>query len=331
MRGGRIVDSRGREVLLRGVNVNSLAQYWRGRRASARSSRLRARTRDGWPRSAGTRCGCSCRGRAIEPEPGRYDRGYLDLVAATVRRLSRHGIYTIVDLHQDAWGPAAGRPAGRGLRAAHAPGRRLGRRTRMGDARRWRRALLPAGHARAEPGRQGCLAGLLHGRRGTRGSGHPDALRANAAAGRAALRPLHRRGGLRPDERAQRDRASAAGGPLRLLRARARSDPRRRAGRARAAPPRAVRALRALVGVRQRRSARLRPRPRRGLRAAHLHGRVHERSDPARRLRHRPRCEARRLRRRARAVRRVGHRSAPRRQAATATSSATRRSRTRSV
>ena len=29
-RGGRIVDARGREVLLRGVNVNALAEYWKG-------------------------------------------------------------------------------------------------------------------------------------------------------------------------------------------------------------------------------------------------------------------------------------------------------------
>src|SRR3954449_2773246 len=27
---GRIVDARGREVLLRGVNVNALAEYWKG-------------------------------------------------------------------------------------------------------------------------------------------------------------------------------------------------------------------------------------------------------------------------------------------------------------
>ena len=29
-RGGRIVDTKGREVILRGVNVNSLGQYWQG-------------------------------------------------------------------------------------------------------------------------------------------------------------------------------------------------------------------------------------------------------------------------------------------------------------
>ncbi|MCC6755005.1 MAG: hypothetical protein IT199_01340, partial [Solirubrobacterales bacterium] len=29
-RGGRIVDDRGREIILRGVNVNSLGEYWQG-------------------------------------------------------------------------------------------------------------------------------------------------------------------------------------------------------------------------------------------------------------------------------------------------------------
>src|SRR3954452_21450101 len=31
-RGGRIVDDRGREVRLRGVNVNALAEYWKATR-----------------------------------------------------------------------------------------------------------------------------------------------------------------------------------------------------------------------------------------------------------------------------------------------------------
>ncbi len=108
--GGRIVDAQGREVLLRGVNVNSLAEYWRGGSfrtvfplASKDPRRMAAigwnavRLLVSWSR--------------VEPEPGRYDRGYLNRVAATVRRLSREGIYTIVDLHQDAWGPTlAARP-----------------------------------------------------------------------------------------------------------------------------------------------------------------------------------------------------------------------------
>jgi endoglycosylceramidase len=109
--GGRIVDSRGREVLLRGVNVNALAEYWKGSRFAtvfplgrtdpARMAAIgwnAVRLLVSWSR--------------VEPEPGRFDRRYLGQVAATVRTLARHGIYTIVDLHQDAWGRALAAPAG---------------------------------------------------------------------------------------------------------------------------------------------------------------------------------------------------------------------------
>ena len=37
---------------------------------------------------------------------GRYDEAYIRRVRSTVRRLQRQGIYTIVDMHQDAWGPS---------------------------------------------------------------------------------------------------------------------------------------------------------------------------------------------------------------------------------
>jgi endoglycosylceramidase len=47
----------------------------------------------------------------VEPAPGVYDEAYLDEIAAAIRMLERRGIYSIVDLHQDAWGPTlAARP-----------------------------------------------------------------------------------------------------------------------------------------------------------------------------------------------------------------------------
>jgi endoglycosylceramidase len=108
--GGRIVDARGREVLLRGVNVNALAEYWKGTRfpttfplAADDPARIRAigwnavRLLVSWSR--------------VEPEPGRYDERYIDRVADAIERLRRAGIYSIVDFHQDAWGPeTAARP-----------------------------------------------------------------------------------------------------------------------------------------------------------------------------------------------------------------------------
>src|SRR3954471_8144402 len=109
--GGRIVDALGREVLLRGVNVNALAEYWQyGSFATtfpltgADADRISAtgwnvvRLLVSWSR--------------IEPAPGRYDEQYLDQVARAVQVLERRGVYSIVDFHQDAWGPTLAAPPG---------------------------------------------------------------------------------------------------------------------------------------------------------------------------------------------------------------------------
>ena len=41
--------------------------------------------------------------KAVEPQPGQYDDAYLDRVRATTRILARHGIWTLLDFHQDLY------------------------------------------------------------------------------------------------------------------------------------------------------------------------------------------------------------------------------------
>ncbi len=110
VRGGRIVDAGGRQVLLRGVNVNAAVDYWRGTPfpttfpfTAADADRMAAigwnnvRLLVSWSR--------------VEPRPGQYDERYLDHVAAIVGMLADRHIYSVIDFHQDAWGATlAARP-----------------------------------------------------------------------------------------------------------------------------------------------------------------------------------------------------------------------------
>lgn len=107
---GRIVDSEGREALLRGVNVNAHVEYWQydpdlfttypfteeDAEMIAAMGWNMVRLLISWSR--------------VEPEPGVYDEAYLDEVAGSVALLRARGIYTLIDLHQDAWGPYLAAP-----------------------------------------------------------------------------------------------------------------------------------------------------------------------------------------------------------------------------
>src|SRR5215468_7448272 len=100
--GGRIVDADGRQVLLRGVNVNALADYWKGSDFPTvfpfgpNDADLMAAI--GWN---AVRLLLSW--SRVEPQPGMYDDAYLEQVRAAVRLLAARGLYSIIDLHQDAW------------------------------------------------------------------------------------------------------------------------------------------------------------------------------------------------------------------------------------
>jgi len=101
--GGRIVDAEGREVLLRGVNVNALAEYWQGSDVPTvfplADSDPELMASIGW---SSVRLLLSW--SRVEPQPGVYDDEYLTTVRDTARRLTARGLYAILDLHQDAWG-----------------------------------------------------------------------------------------------------------------------------------------------------------------------------------------------------------------------------------
>lgn len=106
----RILDDLGRDVLLRGANVNSLGEYHQGDPGVEPTAPV---TDSDWEAMAArgfsvTRLIMSW--SRLEPEPGEIDTGYLDQITETVAAANAHGIYVVLDMHQDAWGPFVASP-----------------------------------------------------------------------------------------------------------------------------------------------------------------------------------------------------------------------------
>lgn len=100
--GGAVVDADNREVLLRGVNVNAHAEYWESNSFPTTfpfiESDAELMASFGW-----NTVRLLLSWSLVEPAPGAYDEAYLDSIEETVDILEKNGIYTIIDLHQDAW------------------------------------------------------------------------------------------------------------------------------------------------------------------------------------------------------------------------------------
>lgn len=99
----RIVDADGRDVLLRGANVNSLARYWQGVPTIDTTIPV---SDDDWDTMAAH--GFSVirllvTWANVEPEKGAIDEDYLEQVDEYVAAAAEHGIYSVIDMHQDAY------------------------------------------------------------------------------------------------------------------------------------------------------------------------------------------------------------------------------------
>ncbi len=109
---GRIVDDRGRQVLLRGSNLNALGEY---AQADPEVEPTAPVTDEDWDAMAAN--GFSVvrlimSWSLLEPERGAIDQDYLDRVADVVDAANERGIYVVLDVHQDAWGMGSATPPG---------------------------------------------------------------------------------------------------------------------------------------------------------------------------------------------------------------------------
>ena len=109
LHGGRIVDASGRQVLLRGVNINAEVDYWRGTFFPT-TFPFTAKDADGMAAIGWNSARLLLSWSRVEPRPGHYDETYLNQIAADVRLLASRRIYAIIDFHQDAWGATLAAP-----------------------------------------------------------------------------------------------------------------------------------------------------------------------------------------------------------------------------
>ena len=101
--GGRFVDAQGREVVLSGTNVNSLGEYWQFDPNIPTVFPFGEEDVDVMEDIGWNAIRLVITWSRVEPSPGEYDESYLDEIEATVRLIESRNMYTIIDLHQDAW------------------------------------------------------------------------------------------------------------------------------------------------------------------------------------------------------------------------------------
>jgi endoglycosylceramidase len=105
-RGGdpAIVDAQGREVLLRGINVNQLGDYFQADPKQRTVFPLTDEDFAGIARLGFNVVRLVTNWSAWQPQRGSFDSAYLARVRAAVDAAARHGMYVVIDMHQDAWG-----------------------------------------------------------------------------------------------------------------------------------------------------------------------------------------------------------------------------------
>lgn len=105
-----VVDEQGREVLLRGANLNSLGDYFQ---ANLLLPPTRPPTDEDWDQMAAA--GFSVvrllvSWSALEPTRGQVDLAYLQRIQQAVDAAEARGMHTVIDMHQDAWGKTIASP-----------------------------------------------------------------------------------------------------------------------------------------------------------------------------------------------------------------------------
>src|SRR3954447_23442730 len=95
-----IVTADGRQVLLRGVNVNQLGDYWQQRPDIPATLPLTEDDFQGIRALGMDEVRLIIHWSKLEPQRGKFDAAYLDQIRRAVAWAARNGIYVVLDMHQ---------------------------------------------------------------------------------------------------------------------------------------------------------------------------------------------------------------------------------------
>jgi endoglycosylceramidase len=108
----RIVDDQGRQILLRGANVNALGQYYQADPKTAPTAPVTDADWDAMAAHGFSVVRLIMSWSLLEPQRGTIDQAYVKKVKDTVKAANERGIYVVLDMHQDAWSMYSATPKG---------------------------------------------------------------------------------------------------------------------------------------------------------------------------------------------------------------------------
>ena len=114
-------DQRGAQVILRGINVNQLGDYYAADPAVPTVEPLTEQDFADIAAMGFNAVRLVLSWSALEPQPGQVDAAYLARVTQAVGWARQHGIHVVLDMHQDAWGKGVVAPEGTVCRGGTSP------------------------------------------------------------------------------------------------------------------------------------------------------------------------------------------------------------------
>src|SRR5947209_14866406 len=108
----RIEDGQHRQVLLRGVNTNQLGDYYQADPSLESTVPLTEADFAQMATVGFNSVRLIVHWSLLEPRRGEIDQAYLDRVRQAVGWAGAHGLYVVLDMHQDAWGKYIATPTG---------------------------------------------------------------------------------------------------------------------------------------------------------------------------------------------------------------------------